>query len=416
MSNEIRFTDGSGYERYMGAWSRLAGEQFLEWIAPSPGLRWLDVGCGNGAFTELIVDRCAPASVDGVDPSIDQIEFARTRPAARMARFQIGNATSLPFPNDAFDAAVMPLVISFVPDPAAGVAEMARVVAPGGIVSAYMWDQPDGGLPYGTLIAEMESMGVHVPVPPSVDASRADVMQNLWIAAGLDRVETRSITVRRTFENFEDFWATVQLGPAVSRRLASMSAGQLRQLEDRMRGLLQADASGHISYTARANAVQGRVTSSAKKVDPHGSPETVAMMGFPEASCRVLHCQTTGDDAYVLLNTGSSAQPYLYGISCFRENGRWFEAGGGNGPGWSASRANPGLGLLTFWDSVSADVDAVRVQYADTEIEAPVVDRTFFLIWPDVPSPDDHRLPPAAWPRVVGIRKNGEWQRPLLGW
>src|SRR3954468_16199653 len=136
----IRFADGAGYEPYMGAWSRLVGDTFLDWLAPEPGLRWLDVGCGNGAFTEMIVDRCAPASVDGVDPAEGQLAFARTRPAARLAKFHHGDAMSLPFPDHSFDVAVMPLVIFFVPDPAVGVAEMARVVSRGGVVAAYGWD------------------------------------------------------------------------------------------------------------------------------------------------------------------------------------------------------------------------------------------------------------------------------------
>src|SRR5450631_4595990 len=137
---KIRFDDGAGYERMMGIWSRLAGDIFLDWLAPPPGLRWVDIGCGNGAFTELIVDRCAPAEVQGIDPSEDQLAFARTRPAARVAKFQQGEAMALPFADASFDAAVMALVLFFVPDPAKGVSEMVRVVVPGGAVVTYMWD------------------------------------------------------------------------------------------------------------------------------------------------------------------------------------------------------------------------------------------------------------------------------------
>ena len=72
-TNEIRFDDGAAYERYMGKWSQLAGETFLEWLAPESGLRWLDVGCGNGAFTEMLLERCAPVSVQGTDPSEEQL-------------------------------------------------------------------------------------------------------------------------------------------------------------------------------------------------------------------------------------------------------------------------------------------------------------------------------------------------------
>src|SRR5262245_50326885 len=130
-TDQIIFDDGAAYERYMGIWSQLAGEVFLDWLAPEMGLRWLDVGCGNGAFTQMLVDRCAPAAVEGIDPSEAQLAYARTRSAARLARFRVGDAMALPFGDDAFDVAVMPLVIFFVPEPAKGVAEMARVVCPG---------------------------------------------------------------------------------------------------------------------------------------------------------------------------------------------------------------------------------------------------------------------------------------------
>src|SRR4051812_161796 len=154
-AQEIQFNDGAAYERMMGVWSRLAGDVFLDWLAPAPGLRWIDVGCGNGAFTELLVTRCAPAEVQGVDPSEAQLAFARGRPAAKLAEFRPGSAMALPFPDDSFDAAVMALVIFFVPDPAKGVAEMARVVRPGGSIAAYAWDMLGGGFPLEAVRLEM---------------------------------------------------------------------------------------------------------------------------------------------------------------------------------------------------------------------------------------------------------------------
>jgi SAM-dependent methyltransferase len=258
VTDQIRFEDGAAYERYMGEWSRLAGETFLDWLAPQPGLRWLDIGCGNGAFTEMLVERCAPASVHGIDPSERQLAYARTRPASRVARFRLGDAMALPFPDDAFDAAVMPLVIFFVPDPAVGVAEMARVVSPGGIVTAYAWDMEGGGFPYQALHDEMRGMGVAVPMPPSPDASRIDSMRDLWAGAGLESVETREINVRRKFADFDDYWTTVLGGPSVGPQLAAMVPDDLVLLQARMRERLPADAAGSTTYGARANAVKGR--------------------------------------------------------------------------------------------------------------------------------------------------------------
>ena len=116
-ASPITFNDGKAYERMMGRWSRLAGDQFIDWLEAPKGLRWIDVGCGNGAFTEVLIGRASPAAVTGIDPSDGQISYARTRPGAAMAQFQVGNAQSLPFADDSFDAASMALVIAFVDDP-----------------------------------------------------------------------------------------------------------------------------------------------------------------------------------------------------------------------------------------------------------------------------------------------------------
>ena len=255
----IRFDDGAAYERYMGAWSRIAGEVFLDWMAPSPGLGWLDVGCGNGAFTEMIVERCAPSAVQGIDPSAEQLEYARTRAGSQMVQFRQGDAMALPFADDAFDVTVMPLVIFFVPQPSKGVAEMARVVRNGGIVAAYAWDLPGGGFPYAALQAEMRELGAAVASPPSPDASRMDALRELWAGVDLEGVETREITVQRTFADFEGFWTTILGGPSVHAGLTAMAAGDIAALQARMRERLPADSAGRITYAARANAVKGRV-------------------------------------------------------------------------------------------------------------------------------------------------------------
>jgi SAM-dependent methyltransferase len=256
---QIRFEDGAAYERSMGVWSRLAGDVFLDWVAPRPGLRWIDVGCGNGAFTELLVERCAPAEVQGIDPSEGQLAFARTRPAARVAKFRQGEAAALPFSENRFDAAVMALVIFFVADPAKGVAEMVRVVCPGGVVAAYAWDMLGGGFPHEQIRAEMRAMGLTPPLPPSPAASRIDAMRDLWTDAGLDAVETREITVQRTFADFDDFWTTSLVGASIGPIVAAMSPGDSDRLKSGVRVRLPPDAAGRITYSSRANAVKGRV-------------------------------------------------------------------------------------------------------------------------------------------------------------
>jgi len=258
----IRFEDGGAYERSMGVWSRLAGQVFLDWLAPQPGLRWVDVGCGSGAFSELIVEDCAPGDVQGVDPSDAQLAFARARPAARIATFQQGDAMALPFEAERFDAAVMALVIFFVPEPAKGVAEMVRVVRPGGIVAAYAWDMAGGGFPFQPIRAELSALGVTMPQPPSADASRIDVLRSLWTDAGLDAVETREITVQRTFADFDDLWVHSTITGSMGPTIAGMPPSDQELLKRRVSARLPADAAGRITYSSRANAVRGRVPAS----------------------------------------------------------------------------------------------------------------------------------------------------------
>lgn len=235
------------------------GEVFLDWVAPLPGLRWLDVGCGSGAFTGLLMRRCAPAETRGVDPSEAQLKFARARPDAQGAKFEQADAMALPFPDDRFDAAVMALVIFFVPDPAKGVAEMVRVVRPGGIVCAYAWDMPGGGFPFEPVQAELRALGVLPSLPPNPDVSRMEALTDVWTSAGIDTVETREITVRREFPDFDDFWAkTTGLG-SIRSAMTAMTPEELARFKDRVRERLPPDDQGRIIYGSRANAITGRV-------------------------------------------------------------------------------------------------------------------------------------------------------------
>jgi ubiquinone/menaquinone biosynthesis C-methylase UbiE len=255
---QIHFDDGAGYEQMMGIWSRFAGEIFLDWLALPLGLRWIDIGCGNGAFTELLVERCSPVEVQGIDPSEGQLAFARTRPASRLAKFHQGDAMALPFADNSFDAAVMALVLVFVPDPAKGVSEMVRVVVPGGAVVTYMWDMLDGGFPLDPIYSEIQAMGIVPTRPPRMDASRMEALRDLWIGAGLEDVQTREITVHRTFANFDDFWTTNLKSASLRPTVATMTSGDVEALISRVRARLPADVDGRITCGARAHAIRGR--------------------------------------------------------------------------------------------------------------------------------------------------------------
>ncbi len=259
MTTQIQFNDGAAYERYMGKWSQLAGSAFLDWLAPQSTQQWLDIGCGNGAFTEMLVERCAPSTIEGIDPSEAQLVYARTRPLLKAAQFQQGDAMSLPYADNSFDVAVMPLVIFFVPDPAKGVAEMLRVVRTGGIVTAYAWDLLGGGFPYEVVRIELKERGIIAPLPPSPNAGNQQVLYDLWTQAGLQNIEIKEIVVQRTFSDFDDYWTTILDAPSLGAQLAAIPAAELLSFKEAVRSRLTVDESGQIICSGRANAIKGRV-------------------------------------------------------------------------------------------------------------------------------------------------------------
>lgn len=254
------FTDGAAYERLMGRWSRVVGQAFLDWVDVPKQLRWLDSGCGNGAFTEELIARCAPAIVTAIDPSEEQLAYARNRPGAKTAEFRIGDAQKLPFEDDSFDAAIMALVISFLPEPAKAAAELARVVRSGGWVATYMWDFLGGGSPTYPINQAIKSLGRDPALPPNPMISGCKAMQELWESAGLLSVETKVIRIPVVYSDFNDFWNsnTVPVGPQ-GKLIESMSATEKERLRTCLPGHLPIASDGRIVYEAFANAVKGRV-------------------------------------------------------------------------------------------------------------------------------------------------------------
>jgi ubiquinone/menaquinone biosynthesis C-methylase UbiE len=254
------FKDGAAYERVTGRWSRVAGEAFFDWLALPGGLRWLDVGCGNGAFTEIILNKAAPASLSGVDKAEAQIDFARKRPGADRVDYRMGDAVSLPFDDDAFDAAVMALVIGYLPDRLSALAEMKRVVRPGGTIATYVWDGPHSGHLQQPLIDALKDIGIEFsPMPGDSDRSLG-ALQTLFETSGLEDVTCHAIEFEQSFADFDDFW-TAQNAHAnrFVQAIRDLTATELEDYRRLLRDRLAPDATGRIAYTARANAARGRV-------------------------------------------------------------------------------------------------------------------------------------------------------------
>jgi SAM-dependent methyltransferase len=256
---ENQFSDGESYERLMGRWSRLVAVPFLEWLHVAPGLSWLDVGCGNGAFTEEIIRHAAPSKVLGIDPSPQQLHHAKARPQAALARFQQGDAQDLPFPDQEFDVAAMALAISFVPNPSQAVKELKRVTRKGGIVATYMWDLPGGGVPVSPVVRVLKKMGLPTTMPTHPEASEIEALRSLWEEAGMSGIETSVFRIPVTFPDFETLWAdtTLPIGP-LGEQLQNLDDRTRADLRQKLQAALPTATDGSITYGAVANAVKGR--------------------------------------------------------------------------------------------------------------------------------------------------------------
>lgn len=255
----IVFEDGASYENWMGVWSRLVGKHFVKWIEIEQGRHWLDVGCGSGAFSAQIADMCAPSTIIGIDPSPQQIAFAKERGVSGDTTFLVADAMDLPFPENQFDISVMALVLFFVPDPSIGVEQMVRVTKPGGTIAAYTWDVFGGGLPLEPIHSIMREMGIEYMLPPSKEASQISVMHQIWKQFDLKQIETKRFKVSRSFKGFDEYWAINSLSPALASVLADFSSRELSSFKQKLQETLDIGPGGFVISEAAANAVKGIV-------------------------------------------------------------------------------------------------------------------------------------------------------------
>jgi ubiquinone/menaquinone biosynthesis C-methylase UbiE len=259
---QVAFDDGNAYDRYMGRWSRAIGEKFLVWLEPPAKRVWLDVGCGTGAFTELVLARATPEMIIGIDPSPAQVEHAKRTVTAPQADFRAGTATDLPFGTGEFDVVVSALVIHFFPDRPKAFREMLRVTRPGGIVAGYTWRKSPTIIdaPYGPLARGVIEIAGDVMTSPAVPEAMPEGLRAALTAAGYGDIELTTIEASQTFRDFEDYW-TSQTGTfphPVATSAAALGDHDRERLRDMLRTALPAAVDGTITYVSRATAFKSR--------------------------------------------------------------------------------------------------------------------------------------------------------------
>ena len=243
------------YDRFMGRYSRHLAPQMADLAGISASGRAIDVGCGPGALTSELVARLGASSVAAVDPSTPFVEAARER--NRGVDVRQASADDLPFADASFDAALAQLVVHFMPDPVAGLREMARVTRPGGIVAACVWDHAGGEGPLGAFWDAARQLDRAIHDESDLPGARRGHLGELFAAAGLGEVEESSVESRVEHPTFDDWWApfTGGVGPA-GAYVASLGADAREALRARCETLLPPPP---FVITARAWAARGIV-------------------------------------------------------------------------------------------------------------------------------------------------------------
>lgn len=253
---------GQNYEHYMGRWSRKISIGFLNWIEPPTDADWLEIGCGTGALTSSVLQRCAPKSILATDASPDFLGHARDKIDDPCVTFKAADAQELPLGDATVDVVTSALVLNFIPDKTAALYEMQRVLRPGGMLTFYVWDYPGGGMgfidAFWNAAAAVDPEATKLNEADRFGFCTEQGVRALCADAGLQGVEISAIDIVTEFADFEAFWKpfTMGAGPAPGY-CASLSADRRGALKSR----LQADvgAGGPVALSARAWAVKARV-------------------------------------------------------------------------------------------------------------------------------------------------------------
>ncbi len=225
------------YDRFMGRYSTHLSAGLADLAGVTAGQRALDVGCGPGALTAELVARLGADAVAAADPSEPFVDAVRARLPGVDVR--LAPAEALPFEEASFDAALAQLVVHFMSDPVAGLAEMKRVTRPGGVVAACTWDLAGDRAPISPFWQAARELREGVADESHLAGTRAGHLTELFGAAGLRDVEETELSSSVEHPTFEEWWEPFTLGVGPAGAYArSLGEPERDALRERCRELL----------------------------------------------------------------------------------------------------------------------------------------------------------------------------------
>jgi ubiquinone/menaquinone biosynthesis C-methylase UbiE len=257
------WSSGNAYERFMGRWSFQVAQIFLKWLAVPHEMTWLDVGCGTGTLTKLILETQKPVKIISIDSSKEFISYAKKILNNPSVQFKVCMAESLDTEPGSIDVVVSGLVLNFIPQPEVAIHEMIRVSKPGGKIGIFLWDYSEGMQMlryFWDAAVELDGKAKEFDEGIRFPLCRKGELKELFLKAGLKDVEEIPIEIYTYFKDFNDYWTPFlgNVGPAPAYAM-SLDSQNRKRLETKVRNSLPVNKDGSISIMARVWAVKGTV-------------------------------------------------------------------------------------------------------------------------------------------------------------
>ncbi|MBB3590900.1 ubiquinone/menaquinone biosynthesis C-methylase UbiE [Rhizobium sp. BK529] len=264
MASSFNVESAEGYERLMGRWSKRLAPGFIDFAGLADGESVLDVGCGTGSLTFTLAERPGLKSITAIDFSPVFVEAAGQHNTDPRITIQEADACALPFEDENFDRAFSLLVLHFVPEAGRAIAEMRRVVRPGGTVAAAVWDHYGGmsgmRMMWDTVAmidSNARAMRHRYSFQPMM---RPGEMKASFLGNGLVDVEETSLTIRMDYDSFDDYWAPIAAGEGpLGKYVTGLDAYTRTRVDTAVRDAYEAgEPDGPRSFASVAWACRGR--------------------------------------------------------------------------------------------------------------------------------------------------------------
>jgi trans-aconitate methyltransferase len=249
-----------GYDLYVGRWSQLISQDFIDWLNPKSNLKWLEIGCGTGALTKVIVDKCSPAYLLAVDKSDSYLTKAKESIDSKNVDFSNVDLSSYPLKEE-FDQVTSGLVLNFIPQIHELLLHLMKNLRSGGQLSAFVWDYGGHYQPmrhFWDAAKEVSPGAEKYDAGVKFDICTKEKLIQLFELLGLNEVQFTTIERIATFRNFDDYWLPIASAQgSVTEYISTLAEKEKDRLKETIKRRLPIAFNGEIKLIISALAVKG---------------------------------------------------------------------------------------------------------------------------------------------------------------